>query len=94
MAVAIDIEFKGATIEQYDQSVERMGFTPGGKHRPGCLFHWVTKTDDGFRVVDVWEAREQFDRFVDEEVAPAGEALGMGQPEMKFSEVHNYLTAG
>jgi hypothetical protein len=31
--------------------------------RPGGLFHWVAETDDGLRVVDVWESKEQFEQF-------------------------------
>lgn len=28
MAVAVELVFRGGTLEQYDQVVERMGFTP------------------------------------------------------------------
>jgi hypothetical protein len=95
MPVAIDIRFRGVTLDEYDQSVAKMGLTPRGKHVPGCLFHWVTATDDGFRVIDVWETREQFDQFVDDRIAPTMAELGYpNPPEMEFSEVHNYFTAG
>ena len=53
MAIAIEMNFRGATLEQYDQVIQKMGFTPGGVGAPGGLFHWVTGTDDGIRVVDV-----------------------------------------
>ena len=58
MAVAVVMEFEG-TLDQYDQVVESMGLTPGGPTPPGALFHWVTKTDNGFRVTDVWESAER-----------------------------------
>jgi hypothetical protein len=63
MAVAVVMDFEGATLDQYDQVVAKMGLSAGGAGPPGALFHWVTETDGGVRVTDVWETREQFDRF-------------------------------
>jgi hypothetical protein len=95
MAVAVEMEFSGATLAQYDQAVEGMGFQPKGTHRRGCLFHWAAGTDNGFRVVDVWETREQFERFRDEEIGPWADRAGVTEPPtMTFTEVYNYLTAG
>ena len=69
MAIGVIQDLKGTTLEQYDQvAFEMMGFAPRGKHAPGCLFHWVTKTDDGIRVVDVWESQEVFQRFAQEQI--------------------------
>jgi hypothetical protein len=88
-------DFTGGTLEQYDQILEKMGFTPGGRHGSGCLFHWVTETDAGIRVIDVWESREQFDRFAEEQVGPYSQEVGLpGPPETTFYDVHSYLTAG
>lgn len=30
MAVGVQLDFKGATLEQYDQVVQKVGFRPGG----------------------------------------------------------------
>ena len=54
MAVAVEMNFRGATIEQYDEILGKMGLTPGGSTPPGAISHWVAKTDEGMRVVDVW----------------------------------------
>jgi hypothetical protein len=35
MAVGVVLEFAGATLDQYDQIVEKMGFSPGGAGAPG-----------------------------------------------------------
>ena len=95
MAVAVILDFKGATLDQYDQVIEKMGFTPGGPGGPGGLFHWVTATDDGIRVTDVWESREHFERFADEQIGPYTQEVGIpAPPETTFHDVHNYLTAG
>lgn len=95
MPVAVVLEFKDATLEQYDQVIEKMGFAPGGVGAPGGLFHWVTATDDGIRVTDVWETAEQFQQFADEQIGPITQEVGIpAPPEVTFYEVHNHLTAG
>jgi hypothetical protein len=89
MAVAVILDFPGATLEQYDQVigqlVRAMGMKPGTTP-PGAIFHWVAGTDDGIRVVDVWDTREQFDRWL----------FGiedLGPPQLTFYDVHEMLGA-
>ena len=95
MAVAVVLEFDNATLDQYDQVVEKMGFSPGGPATPGGLFHWVTPTDGGFRATDVWESRERFESFAEEQIGPYTAEVGItNPPQISFFEVHNYLTAG
>ena len=93
MAVAVEMNFRGATLDQYDQVIEKMGLTPGGATPPGAISHWVAKTDDGLRVVDVWETREAYDRFAEEQIGPYSQEAGITEaPEMRFYETHAYLT--
>ena len=95
MAIGVQQDFPGATLAQYDQVIQKMGFRPGGPGAPGGLFHWVTKTDTGLRVVDVWESREQFEKFGREKVGPITAQVGIPeQPKITFFEVLNYLTKG
>jgi hypothetical protein len=54
MAIAVELNFPDATLDQDDQVIARMGFQPSGPGGPGSLFHRVMKTDHGVRVVDVW----------------------------------------
>ena len=63
MAVAVEMNCRGATIERYDEILGKMGLTPGGSTPPGAISHWVAKTDEGMRVVDVWETREAYDQY-------------------------------
>jgi hypothetical protein len=92
MAVGVVLDFEGGTLEQYDQTMELMNFTAGGSVPPGALFHWVTKTDTGLRVTDVWETKEAFDAFAEKEIGPKTAAVGFeGPPTITFYEVHNYL---
>ena len=95
MAVAVQLEFKGATLEQYDEVIEELGYLPGGPAAPGELFHWVTKTPVGLRVTNVWESREAWETFAQEKLAPVFQEVGVpGPPEIQFFEVHNYFAGG
>jgi hypothetical protein len=87
------MNFSGGTLEQYDQVIEKMGLTPGGPTPPGALFHWVTATDDGILVTDVWETRDQFDRFAEEQIGPRSAEVGLPAPEPTYHEVHSHLAA-
>ena len=93
MAVAVILEFDGASLDQYEQVIEKMGFEHEGTGGPGGLFHWVTKTDNGFRVTDVWATREDFEKFSEEKIGPYSQEAGLPEPKIEFVEVHNYLTA-
>lgn len=60
MAVAILAEIPGLTREQYERvvtTVNKSG-TPAG-----ALFHAAGPTDDGYRVVEVWESQQAADSF-------------------------------
>jgi hypothetical protein len=95
MAVAVQMLFPGGTLEQYDQVIRKMGFRAGGPGGPGGLFHWVTKTDKGVLITDVWENREAFEKFSREQIRPISAEVGVPEPsEVSFFDVHNYLTKG
>ena len=95
MAVAVQMDFDGGTLDQYDEICGKMGLTPKGPGPTGAISHFVTKTDSGIRVVDVWQTKEQFEKFAQEQIGPFSEAAGIaGPPNMQFFEVHNYFTPG
>ena len=89
--IGVILDFPGATLEQHDEAIKGMGFTPGGEGQPDCLYHWVAKTDDGIRVVDVWTSREAFDQTLTGEFAQQSDALDLPQPEITFYDVHTTL---
>ena len=93
MAIAIQLDFEGATLEQYDAVCKLMGLTPKGPGPKGAISHFATLTENGLRVVDVWETREQFETFAQEQIGPFSAEAGItGPPAMQFFEVHNYFT--
>ena len=95
MAVAIVMDFEGATLEQYDEVIARMNFAPGGPGAPGGLFHWCMATDTGVRTTDVWESQETFEAFTNSQIGPITAQVGVpAPPKVTVFTVHNYLTAG
>lgn len=95
MAVAVQMDFDAATLDQYDEVCRKMGLTPKGPGPAGAISHFATMTDSGLRIVDVWETREQFDRFAQEQIGPFTQEVGFaGPPTMQFFDVHNYFTPG
>ena len=67
MAVGVQFRFNGGTLEQYDQVMQRMGLVgPDAPALDGLVFHWVAATQGGIQVSDVWESKDQFDRFAEE----------------------------
>jgi hypothetical protein len=94
MAIGVVMEFDGATLEQYDKLLEAMGLEREGSAPPGCMFHWVSSSDSGVRVTDVWESREQFDDFGHSRIGPLVAQVGMpGPSQTRYFDVHNYLSA-
>ena len=84
----------GGTQEQYEQVAERL--TGGrGLNQPsdwpvgGLLSHAAGPTDSGWRVVDVWESEEAFQRF-GEVIGPILQEVGLpGEPQIL--KVHNFV---
>jgi len=84
----------GVTQEQYEQVGARLTGGHGLKSLSdwpveGILSHTAGPTDDGWRVVDVWESEEAFQRF-GEVIGPVLQELDYpGQP--RVFEVHNFV---
>ena len=89
MARAYVMDFEGGTLDQYDQVVEKMEL--GGKAAPGSIYHWVAETEDGIRVVDVWESGEAYDQFAQEKIGPITAEVGVAPPTVVEYEIHNTL---
>ena len=89
---AFELFFPGGTAEQYDQVIEKMGFSRHGTGAPASLFHWVSVSDDGIKVVDVWESPEAFQAFAEEQIGPYTQEVGLPEPQVTPYPVHNYMT--
>ena len=95
MAIAVQMDFEGATLDQYDEVCKMMGLTPKGPGPAETISHFATMTDAGLRVVDVWQTREAFDAFAQEKIGPFSGDVGIpNPPTMQFFEVYDYFTPG
>jgi hypothetical protein len=94
MAVVVVNEVEGAGQEFYDQVNTKV--MPEGKLPDGLKIHVAGPTDNGWRVINVWDSEEQFQQFRDEKLVPAlREAGGEDRvaPEIKTSPVYRVITA-
>jgi len=90
MAVAYLMQFAGVTPEQYDAVMQELNL--GSKPPKGALLHMAGPSEDGWRVVDVWESQEIFDAFVSAKLGPALHHAGIvEQPAIMAWPVHNVL---
>jgi hypothetical protein len=55
------------------------------------IFHASGPVDGGWGVLDFWETREQFDRFISEKVAPVMAQMSAPPPDIREFPVHEYL---
>jgi hypothetical protein len=84
MAVCLVINIPGATLEQYDDVRRAIGDPLGD----GQISHVAGATADGICVVDVWESRQDFDRFMQERLGEQLARTGFPQPEIAEFAVH------
>jgi quinol monooxygenase YgiN len=99
MADAVWIEFApGMTAELYEQVNDRVN--PSDNRPTGLIFHSAGPSPDGgWRIIDVWDSRATFDRFLESKVMPTiaeligEEAVASGEPpKIESWAVHNYNT--
>jgi quinol monooxygenase YgiN len=87
MAVVVIQDFE-STREEYDQVVEKLDAESNPPE--GVIVHTGMDLGGGkMRVVDVWESREAYEKFVQERLGPiiAEVAPDAQQPEIEFHEV-------
>ncbi len=94
MAIGLWIRFEGGTQDQYDAVNAEMGVEQNPPE--GLIFHAGSPMEEGnWSVIDFWESREQFDRFQQERLGPAVQALGdkapPNPPTIKEFPVYNYI---
>jgi hypothetical protein len=81
----------GRTPEEYDQVRAKVGI--GDSPPPGAKLHIAARGDDGLiRVIEIWDARDEAEKF-GEKVRAAREELGFGggRPPITYFDVHNFL---
>ena len=77
------------TTDQYDETIHRL--EESGDWLPeGLEYHVAFESGGKFRVSEIWDSREQFDKF-GERLMPILKEVGIesGQPELL--EIHNVI---
>ncbi|MGN6169247.1 MAG: hypothetical protein ACTHQQ_13940 [Solirubrobacteraceae bacterium] len=93
MAVGLMVRFDGATEDQY-RAVHSL---TGVDHNPpeGLIFHSAGPIEGGWRIIDFWESRAAFDRFLESGFGPAAQELGNRSyptpPDIEEFPVHNII---
>lgn len=91
--VGLRIKFAGGTQEQYDTTNEHVGVAQDPPD--GLVFHAAGPVEGGWGVIDFWESREQFDRFLADRLGPAIQELGdrapQSPPDVKEFPVYNTI---
>ncbi len=87
MAVALVVEFPGVSQEQYDRVMKDLNLEATGPAK-GMILHVAGPTENGWQVVDVWETRADFDRFLDRDLGRALKSAGISTPRVKEFSVY------
>jgi hypothetical protein len=95
MAIMMVLKIDGGTLEQYDQATKEVfGGTLTPSELPkGLWSHVCVQTDDGIKVVDVWESKADFEAFGVKLMPALQHAQLPPEMEPKFYDVHNFLKA-
>jgi len=91
MAVAMVMDAPGMTAELYDSVMEHLDWDEQDLPA-GFVAHYACAKDDGWFIFDVWESKEDFERFFQERLGAAVSAATGGNPpalEPKFFPIHN-----
>src|SRR5438445_820186 len=73
MAIAIMFHVPDAGQEEYDAVMEKLGPVA-----PGRIYHVAGPSEEGWRVVDVWESPEAFEAFLTERLLPVARQVDQG----------------
>jgi len=90
MAVAMMVDNPRGTQEVYEQIRAHLGL----EKPAGGIFHVAGPSPNGgWRVIEIWESRDEADRFFRERFLPAIQALGLEgpPPAREFWPVHNAM---
>jgi heme-degrading monooxygenase HmoA len=86
VAVLFRHHVTGMDAATYDQAASQLA--PQLKEQPGFLYHAAFADSDGFTVSEIWESKEQHDRWFADSVTPNVPA----EIAVEEVEIHNIVT--
>ena len=90
MTVVTTLDITDLTAGEYRAVLDELGV----EKRPesGIYLHLTTPPDFGFRIVEIWDEKEGFDRFLEHRLGPASQAVGMDRPTtITVTPLHNFF---
>ena len=82
------LDITGLTPAEYRSVLDELGV----EKRPegGIYLHLATPIENGFRIVEIWNERAGFDRFLEQRLVPATDAVGMQrETQITVTPLHN-----
>jgi hypothetical protein len=90
MTVVSTMDVHGLTPEEYRSVMDELGVE--ARPEAGIYLHLTTPGDFGFRVVEIWDQKAGFERFVQDRLTPAGEAVGLDREmTITVTPLHNFF---
>ena len=88
MTVVSTLDVADLTAAEYRAVMDELGVE---RHPEGGIYvHLATPIDAGFRILEIWDEKENFDRFVEGRLVPANEAIGLDHTaEITLTPLHN-----
>ncbi len=90
MTVVSTLDVHGLTAQEYRAVMDELGV----QTRPegGIYLHLTAPTNFGFRVGEIWDEKEGFDRFVEQRLVPAGKSIGLDREmTIAVTPLHNFF---
>ena len=87
MAICRIYEIEGGTLDQYDEVDAKFPESP-----EGAKLHVAGAADGRLYVVEIWESREQVERYMQSGVGAAIEEAGIPEPKVTEFEIHNEVS--
>ncbi len=88
MTIVSTLDVTGLTASEYRAVMDELGV----EQRPegGIYLHLTTPTDFGYRIVEIWDEKDNFDGFVEHRLAPANGAIGVARSTaITVTPLHN-----
>ena len=89
MAIGFIFNNPGQTQEQYDAAVEQLNLAESLPE--GWIFHAAGPTEEGWRVVEVWESQEAADAYFQELGRVLQDVVGVSLSQPDTFTVYNVI---
>jgi quinol monooxygenase YgiN len=88
--VVMTMDVSGLTHKEFRAILNEMGVE--ARPEPGIYQHVSHPTEDGFRIIEIWESQRGFEEFSERRLKPAITKLGIQRKTtITFRPLHNFF---